>query len=168
MGTYNFTVEVADSASPTSNVATAKFVSYVVDPSIFSILTQSLQPGVEGTDYYASLQVIGGVGNDTWSLASGALPAGLALDAYGDLYGTPTTAGTFAFTVQVTDEASPTPDVSSTQLTLTLSPAPALALLTTSVPSGIPGAAYSVQLSACRSIEVPTPGPWFQARYPPV
>ena len=151
-GTYNFTVEVADSASPTSNVATVNLTLTIVDPSVFSILTQSLQPGVQGTYYYASLQANGGVGNDTWSLASGTLPAGLTLDAYGDLYGTPTSAGTSTFTVQVTDEASPTPDVASTQLTLTLSPAPALSLLTTSVPSGVQGALYSDQLSATGGI----------------
>jgi large repetitive protein len=39
----------------------------------------------------------------TWSLASGALPAGLSLNAAtGEISGTPTTAGTANFTVQVT------------------------------------------------------------------
>lgn len=40
-----------------------------------------------------------------WTLAGGALPAGLALDAAGRLHGTPTARGPFAFTLEVRDAA---------------------------------------------------------------
>lgn len=45
----------------------------------------------------------GGTANYIWSISSGSLPNGLSLDANGKPVGTPTTAGTFAFTRRVTD-----------------------------------------------------------------
>jgi len=53
--------------------------------------------------YQATLAATGGTGLTTWSLAGGALPAGVTLGANGVLSGTPTTAGTFALTVQASD-----------------------------------------------------------------
>ena len=50
------------------------------------------------------LAASGGVTPETWLLTSGSLPPGLSLDATtGALWGTPTTAGTYDFTVAVTD-----------------------------------------------------------------
>ena len=40
-----------------------------------------------------------------WDLVAGQFPPGLSLDRSGLLSGTPTTTGTFTFTVQVTDKA---------------------------------------------------------------
>jgi hypothetical protein len=55
------------------------------------------------TNFFAS----GGVQPYTWSIPAGQLPSGLTLDrtAPAGLSGTPTTAGTFTFTVAVTDKA---------------------------------------------------------------
>ena len=48
----------------------------------------------------------GGTSPFTWSVSAGALPAGLTLGAStGLLSGTPTAAGTYSFTVKVTDQA---------------------------------------------------------------
>ena len=56
-----------------------------------------------GTTYTSALAAAGGVAPYTYSTA-GTLPAGLTLDpSTGALTGTPTAAGTFAFTAQVTD-----------------------------------------------------------------
>ena len=56
-----------------------------------------------GAPYGQPVEVTGGVGNLTWTL-TGALPDGLSLDqATGVISGDPTTAGTYNFTVQVTD-----------------------------------------------------------------
>ena len=69
-----------------------------------SISTISIPDGVVGTDYDQVFAAIGGTGTYTWSASGGSLPDGLTLDAdYGELYGTPKTAGTFKFTVQVKD-----------------------------------------------------------------
>jgi hypothetical protein len=45
----------------------------------------------------------GGSGSIAWNLQSGSLPAGMTLSAGGQLAGTPTTTGTFTFTVRATD-----------------------------------------------------------------
>jgi hypothetical protein len=44
-----------------------------------------------------------GFTSPTWSLAAGALPAGVTLSPTGLLGGTPTVAGTFNFTIKVTE-----------------------------------------------------------------
>ena len=51
----------------------------------------------------ATLTATGGKTPYMWSVSSGALPGGLALSSGGTVSGTPTTAGTFSFGVQVTD-----------------------------------------------------------------
>ena len=67
------------------------------------VTTQSLPQAVLGTPYSATLTVTGGGPPFSWSVISGALPPGLSLDVNGNITGTPTTIGTFFFTVQVVD-----------------------------------------------------------------
>lgn len=50
----------------------------------------------------------GGVQPYTWSISAGALPGGLALGSDGTVSGSPTTPGTFTFTVQVADAGDST------------------------------------------------------------
>ncbi len=54
------------------------------------------------------LQATGGVQPYAWAISDGALPAGLTLASDGTVSGTPASAGTFAFTVQVSDAGNST------------------------------------------------------------
>jgi hypothetical protein len=76
-----------------------------VEPFIppLTITTASLPAGTIASPYTATLQASGGTGSDTWSLRADTLPPGLTLNAAGVISGTPTTGGTYTFTVQATD-----------------------------------------------------------------
>lgn len=68
------------------------------------VLPTELARGVELRSYTEQLTVEEG-GAARWSITGGSLPTGLALDAEsGAVTGVPTAAGTFAFTVQVSDQ----------------------------------------------------------------
>ncbi|MDD2994163.1 MAG: InlB B-repeat-containing protein, partial [Pygmaiobacter sp.] len=71
------------------------------------ITTTSLSNGVIGTAYSQTLAVSGKT-PITWSISSGALPAGLSLNAStGVISGTPTMTGTSSFTVKATNGITP-------------------------------------------------------------
>lgn len=69
-----------------------------------AISTVSLAGGTRGIAYNQTLTSAGGTGATGWEILEGRLPHGLALTAAtGNIAGTPTTAGTFAFIVRVYD-----------------------------------------------------------------
>jgi hypothetical protein len=78
----------------------------VVAPAPLALTAQQLPAATLGSSYNAPLAAEGGAPPLQWSLASGSLPPGLTLDADGWLSGTPTTPGTYSFTVQVTDSGN--------------------------------------------------------------
>ena len=82
-------------------------------------------PGGEaGVSYSNQLTVTGGTGPYAWSVSAGTLPPGITLGATtGVLSGTPTTAGTYSFTVKVTDNSGLS---DSTPVTVTIIPGPSL------------------------------------------
>lgn len=138
-GPYSFTVKVTDSGS---QQASRGFAVSVVAPLV--ITTASLPNGTVGTASSATLVASGGTPPYTWSLATGSnLPPGLSLSASGTISGTPTAAGLYSFTIQVTDSSQ----VATRGFTVSISPA-ALTITTTSLPSGTVGIAYSATLVA--------------------
>ena len=138
-GTSNFTIMVTDANSQTATQATS--LTVVAGPSL-SFPTPP--PGEVGVAYSDTLTVSGGTGPYAWSVSTGSLPTGITLNAStGILSGTPTAAGTFSFTVKVTDSGGQ----SATQATsLTVAAGPVLNFA--APPSGEVGAAYSYTLIA--------------------
>jgi len=66
------------------------------------------QGAIVGQAYTLPLTVTGGVTPYTWSIVSGDLPPGLRVQPHkGNIVGTPTTAGTYHFTVSITDSSIP-------------------------------------------------------------
>lgn len=123
-------------------------------PPTLTITTTTLGDGVAGTAYSVTLQATGGTGTRTWSLSAGSLPGGLTLSSAGAITGTPAAAGTFNFTVSVTDQG--TPQQSDTQA-LSIRIADPLVITTTTLPDGTVGTAYSQTLAATGGI---TPLSW--------
>jgi hypothetical protein len=135
-GTYPFTISVVDS---NFGIATATFQLTVQGASI-SITTTSLPAGTVGSAYDFGLLASNATPPLTWSVVSGNLPPGIQLGtSNGVLSGTPTTAGSYTFMVQVMDSTSAT---ATATLTLAVSPQP-LTIMTTSLPGGSITTAYS-------------------------
>ncbi len=145
--TFTFTVQVADTNSATATKSLS--VTIAAGTATLAITTTSPLPGgTAGSVYSVPIAVAGGTSPYTWAVVSGALPPGLSLNSVnGSLSGTPSSAGTFNFTVQVTDASRAT---ASTAFTLTIaSSSPKLTITTTSpLPNGTVGAAYSQTLTA--------------------
>jgi hypothetical protein len=124
MGTSSLTMQVSDSASPTSQTATQALTLTVNPTSQLSVGTSSLDPATQGSPYSATLDSNGGTSPVTWSVTSGSLPDGLALDPNaGIISGTPTGYGTSHFTVQAVDSSSQV-QTATARLALEVMPTP--------------------------------------------
>jgi hypothetical protein len=93
-----------------------------------AITTTTLPGGVVGTAYNATVAVTGGAGTLTYSVNTGALPAGLSLNTgTGAITGTPTAVGKSNFTVKVTDSSvGGSQSATSPALSITVNQAPAI------------------------------------------
>lgn len=79
-------------------------------PGPLAVVTSSLPGGTVGTSYLQTLTGSGGTLPYSWSLVAGqgSLPPGLGLSGGGVISGTPTTLGTYNFSVKVTDAVAAT------------------------------------------------------------
>ena len=112
------------------------------------IATTALPTGTVQADYVATLAATGGAAPYAWSLTSGSLPMGLALNpSTGILNGTPKqTATGVPLTFEVTDSSSP-PLSQTANLQLTVAPTQ-LAIITRTLASGQMGSPYQATLAA--------------------
>ena len=140
-GTFNFTVQVTDSASATAN----KQFSLNISASLAITTSPALPNGSAGVSYSVTLTAAGGTSPYLWLVTSGSLPSGLTLgSATGLISGTPLSAGTFTFGVSVTDSTS----VHATQeFNLTIGSGLVITTLP-QLPAGATGSAYSQTLIA--------------------
>jgi hypothetical protein len=160
---YDFTVQgTGDQGQPLYQA-----YSITVDPNQpLSIVPPAsgtnLSPGMVGGAYAQNFFLSGGAGPYTWSLASGQLPPGLTLQTFADprdasdeLAGTPTTAGTYTFTMRLTDYNGQ----QATQV-FTLTIDPSLQITTTTLATGTVGVPYSHDLDLLARGGTP-PYNWF-------
>ena len=112
-GSATFTARATDSGTPTASSAT-ETVTVVIAPRVLAITSAALPAGVSGQGYEQTLTAAQSVGRLTWSVADGSLPPGLFLIPFGKLVGTPTSPGTYAFTLQVTDATGTTATAKAT------------------------------------------------------
>jgi hypothetical protein len=142
-GTFPFTVRVADTSGQQDTQALSVRVTPTTPPLI---TTTSLPGGTTGQAYNFRVQATGGIGELAWSVSAGSLPPGLILQPSGPtggtISGTPSSGGTFNFTVKITDSVGQT---DTQDLSITVAP---LAIITSSLPPGTIGQAYSQALQA--------------------
>jgi|WetSurMetagenome_2_1015567.scaffolds.fasta_scaffold10127_3 hypothetical protein len=114
---------------------------------VITLSPSSLPSGTVGAAYSQAITAAGGAAPYTYTKTAGTLPSGLSLSSGGVLSGTPTTQGTFAFTVTAADAHSCMGTMAHSVTvgsggcqTITLSPA--------GLPNGTLGTGYYVALTA--------------------
>ncbi|WP_172838218.1 beta strand repeat-containing protein [Terriglobus roseus] len=144
VGDYPVTFQATDAsvAGTATTVQTTFHVLADSQTSPINITTSSLDVGIVNLAYSAVLTANGGTTPYTWTIASGSLPAGIALSGDGVISGTPTTAGTSTFTAQITDSSGLSSSVPLTLLILNTG-APSTPLTISAPPAGTVGTAYT-------------------------
>ena len=138
-GTFNFTVQATNSMGSDTKALSITIVAATVPPTI---TTTTIPDGTVGTSYNQTLSATGTTPIN-WSLASGNLPTNLTLSTTGTISGTPTTVGTFNFTVQATNSAGN----ATKALSITINGV-APVITTTTLPNGTVEVAYNQTLTA--------------------
>jgi Putative Ig domain/Bacterial Ig domain len=142
-GDHTLSVRLLDAAG-NATIVGARPVT--MQNSVFMITTTSLPRGKKGEAYNQQLQTANGRAPYTFTLASGALPAGLSLSASGLIFGTPTVFGSnFTFSVRATD-ANNAAAVASFALTVVPDVDPLRVVTSGDLPPGLTGINYSTQL----------------------
>ena len=147
--TSNLAIVPADSANGTFQAYASDSTQLLID--IFSYMGQaplnitstSLPEGVVNQPYQAQLMGSGGAPPYSWTVSGGNLPPGLMLSSSGVVSGTPTSTGSFSFTVQITDSHGV---FDFAQVSLGIGTGP-LSITTTQLPSGTQGVGYSATLT---------------------
>ena len=108
--------------------------------NVITITNPAVTSGPAGSPFSQTFTQTGAIGTATFSLASGSLPAGLALAASGTLSGTPTVVGSFPITVKVTDSQGCTGVASTCNIQITC---PAITVTNPAVGTGVAAAPFS-------------------------
>ena len=102
-GSFKFEVSVFDYTHDYLKSDSRDFTMLILD-----ITTTGVPNGVANSSYTpTTFSAIGAVGTPAWTLSGGSLPAGMSFSSAGILDGTPTTAGTYPFSVTVKDQDVP-------------------------------------------------------------
>ncbi len=134
-----FTVSATDSVGSTIT----QTYTLGVDATSFRITQTSLPSATDTRSYSQQLTSTGGTGTVTFAITTGSSPPGLSFSTTGILSGTPTSAGTFNFTVTATDANQ----VTATQAySIVLNPA--VTITTPSLPAAAMNSFYNVQLGS--------------------
>lgn len=142
-GTFNLVIQVVDA----NGIIADENRTLTINQASLTIAPPSLPGGSQGLAYLATVSATGGIAPYTFSLASGVLPAGLALAADGTISGTPTASGNFPFVVNVTDSTTGTgPTTNGRAYTLTVAPGPSIDQ--TTLPTQLAGASTTISLSS--------------------
>lgn len=110
-GNFGFTVQAKDGAGHNLPLPASVYVL----PLKLTVNDNLMQLGVVSRPFHHTLGLTGGTLPYSFAISSGALPAGLGLNAStGEISGTPTAAGFSQFTISIADSTGP-PDFSASK-----------------------------------------------------
>jgi len=142
-GTFNFTARATDSAS---NVGSRAYTLVVAAPTI--TISPTILPALtRNAAYSQTITASGGTGPYTYAVTAGATPAGITLSAAGVLSGTPTTAGSYAFTLTATDNSTGSGPYTGSRAYVGTVQQDVPVIAPATLPGGTAGAAYAQSLT---------------------
>lgn len=141
-GTSNFTIRVIDN---NGCVVTPSYSLQVEGPTCPTITVNpaSLPGGTIGTAYNQVISATGGTAPYSFTVLSGSLPPGVTLATNGTLSGTPSSAGSFTFTVRATDTPGCTGQRTYTVAITGSGGCGTISLNPSVLPNGVVGTAYN-------------------------
>jgi Putative Ig domain len=143
--TFSMT-EVAEISLGANSAMEVDF-EFMAIPGTLTLSCAPATTGTVGVPYSSGLMAIGGVPPYTFSIVTGMLPPGLSLNSStGLISGTPTTAGTYSFTAEVTDSEGHTATSLSCSIVIASAPPPITLMCASS--TGTVGVPYSSALVA--------------------
>jgi hypothetical protein len=138
-GTYTITAASKADAAKSAKVT----ITVAAKPQI---QVSKLPNAIIGKAYDAGVSAQGGIAPFKWSISSGSLPPGLSLNANPPaIVGTPTTSGTYNFTLQIVDSSTPPQTVTLPETLVVVAP---LALAPVTSPTATVGNSFILTLSA--------------------
>jgi hypothetical protein len=148
---YSFLVLASDSVTGTSKIAS---MSLTVWPALV-VTSAALPDAATGAAVSDTVYASGGTGTATWSITAGSLPPGLSLTpsaGSATISGTPTTTGTYPFTLSATNAATAASAGGSASASLSIRVAEPIVVSDTAPPVGGAGAAYTTSVTAVGGI----------------
>ncbi|MCC6539567.1 MAG: putative Ig domain-containing protein [Bryobacterales bacterium] len=136
-----FDLKVEDAGTQTAT----RLLTATIEPPALAIRTARFADGRVGQAYSTTLEATGGTPPYRWQVAAGSLPSGLRLDgATGTVSGTPVSAASAEFAIEVRDAAN---RAAGRVFTMAIAAGP-LTIETTSLPPAVAGRNYNQVLAA--------------------
>ena len=149
-GSFGFSVAATDASTGTGPyVGTRAYTLSIAAPALI-LPPATLNGATVGSAFSQAITASGGTGPYAYAITGGALPAGVTLSSGGVLSGTPTSGGSFGFTITATDGTTPAnggPYSVSRGYTLAVAGA-TVTVAPATLPAGQSGAAYGQTLTA--------------------
>ncbi|WP_159845760.1 putative Ig domain-containing protein [Brevundimonas sp. G8] len=148
-GSFTFTLTATDSSQGGGGpFSGSRAYTLTVAAATITLSPTTLPAGGVGSAYSQTIAANGGAAPYSYAVTAGALPAGMTLASNGALSGTPSSGGSFTFTVTATDSSTGSgPYSGSRAYTLSIA-APTVTLTPATLPAATTGAAYSQTVTA--------------------
>jgi outer membrane autotransporter protein len=146
-GPYTFTVNVLDSAAPTP-LGASKTYSFNIAAPILDLTPDNPPNGAVGAPYSVQFATSGGTAPYTYTIEAGlgTLPPGLSMSSAGLVSGTPTTAGSYSFSLRHDDSTTISTGgdhFRAQMVTITIDPPPTITVNPATLPAATVATPYS-------------------------